>query len=305
LNDVQKELQSFQQDFYKNNILGGANRFTKEVILNPSDAEANRPLWFSSPAGSLLTQFAGYPTVFNNTILKRFVREMKTYPLQVGLPKVIPTVALMTGVAHIGNLIRSQGKSLQDYQTGQDLPTGEVILNAYRRWGGMGPIDYVNRFTDASDARKSGFITSSLKAFAGPLPQDVIDAIAYRRGLVEVAATNLPYQSFYDIIFGDGTRKNIRTKARKIDQGKSLLTEDTPSIGNLFGSGPLKGRRKKDSFKPLFNKGGIVKNVSNVTDEPDEMQSRVTKQPFNATSEAAQDIEDRELKSQMEGLGLK
>ena len=305
LNDAQKELQSFQQDFYKNNILGGANRFTKEVILNPSAAEANRPLWFSSPAGSLLTQFAGYPTVFNNTILKRFVREMKTYPLQVGLPKVIPTVALMTGVAHIGNLIRSQGKSLQDYQTGQDLPTGEVILNAYRRWGGMGPIDYVNRFTDASDARKSGLITSSLKAFAGPLPQDVIDAIAYRRGLAEVAATNLPYQSFYDIIFGDGTRKNIRTKARKIDQGKSLLTEDTPSIGNLFGSGPIKGRRKKDSFKPLFNKGGIVKNVSNVTDEPDEMQSRVTKQPFNATSEAAQDIEDRELKSQMEGLGLR
>jgi len=35
------------------------------------------------------------------------------------------------------------------------------------------------------------------------------------------------------------------------------------------------------------------------------MQSRVTGQRFNATSEAAQDIEDRELKAQMEGLGLR
>ena len=305
VNDAQKEFQSFQQNFYQENILGGANRFTKEVILNPSAAEANRPLWFSSPAGSLLTQFAGYPTVFSNTILKRFVREMKTYPLQVGLPKVLPTTLLMTGVAHVSNLIRSQGKSLQDYQTGEDLPTGQVIGDAWRRWGGMGPLDYVNRFTDASDAKKSGLVTSFLRMGAGPLPQDVIDAIAYRRGFTEIAATNLPYQSFYDIIFGPGTRKDLRTKARKIDQGKSLLIEDTPSSNNLFGSGPIRGRRKKDSFKPLFNKGGIVKNVTNVTDEPDEMQSRVTGRPFNATSEAAQDIEDRELKSQMEGLGLR
>ena len=53
-----------------------------------------------------------------------------------------------------------------------------------------------------------------------------------------------------------------------------------------------------------FSKGGIVKNVPNVTDEPDEMRSRVTGQPFNETSEAAQDIEDRELKGQIKGLGL-
>ena len=49
----------------------------------------------------------------------------------------------------------------------------------------------------------------------------------------------------------------------------------------------------------------MVYNVPNVTNEPDEMINRNTGLPFNATSEAAQDIEDRELKSQMEGLGLK
>ena len=58
-----------QADFYRESILGGANRFTKEVILNPSTAEANRPLWFSSPTGQLLMQFAGYPTVFTLSLI--------------------------------------------------------------------------------------------------------------------------------------------------------------------------------------------------------------------------------------------
>lgn len=302
-NKEEAALQEFQQTFYKRNILGGANRFTKEVILNPSVAEANRPLWFSSPAGSLITQFAGYPTVFNNTVLKRFIRETRTYPLQAGLPKVLPTVILMTGVAHVGNLIRSQGKSLQDYETGQDLPAGVIIGDAVRRWGGYGPLDYVNRFAE-SNAQKDGAVAASFKMFAGPLPQDVIDSIAYRKGFAEVAATNLPYQSFYDIIFGEGTRKELRSKARQLDKGKLSEEEDESPI-NLFATGPLKGRRRKDDFKPLFYKGGIVKNVPNVTDEPDEMQSRITGEPFNATADFVQDEEDRALEAQMKSLGLK
>jgi len=84
------------------------------------------------------------------------------------------------------------------------------------------------------------------------------------------------------MIFGEGTKKNIR----RIAAGRA--------------------KEKEKKFEPIkYSKGGLVYNVPNVTNEPDEMKSRVTKQPFNATSEAAQDIEDRELKSQMEGLGLK
>jgi len=63
---------------------------------------------------------------------------------------------------------------------------------------------------------------------------------------------------------------------------------------------------EKSKYEPLFkySKGGIVKNVPNVTDEPDEMQSRVTGVPFNSTAEFVQDEEDRALKAQMKGLGL-
>ena len=267
------------QSFYSEQYTSGANRFVKEIILNPSTAEANRPLWFSTPAAQMLVQFAGYPTVFNNTVLKRFSNEMINSPAQA-IPKVMPTILLMSAVAHVGNYVRSQGNNLKDYDTKLDKDEGTLIYEAVRRWGGIGPFDYVARYDNEAD-RNVGDLTSILKTFAGPLPQDFIDGVLYRKGIPEILATNLPGYSSYDLIFGEGTKKKIKSTARG-----TTSEEDKP----------YKARE--------YSKGGIVKNVPNVIDEPDEMQNRITGQPFNATSEAAQDIEDRELKSQMEGLGL-
>jgi len=262
------------QEFYQEQYTSGANRFVKEIILNPSTAEANRPLWFSTPAAQMLVQFAGYPTVFNNTILKRFANEAVNSPMQ-SIPKVLPTVILMSSVAHVGNIVRSQGQNLKDYETGADKESGELIFEAVRRWGGIGPFDYAARYDNEYD-RNVGTLTASLKTFAGPLPQDFIDGVLYRKGIPEIMVTNVPG---YGLLPSD-TRKAMRAAAR----GSSS---------------------KEEEYKiRQYSKGGIVKNVPNVTDEPDEMKSRVTGQPFNATSEAAQDIEDRELKGQMKGLGL-
>jgi len=269
---------SFNADFYSQNVIGGANRFTKEIILNPSTAEANRPLWFSSPAAQFLVQFAGYPTVFNNTILKRFVNESVKYK-ETATPKILATSILMTAVAHVGNEIRSNGKATLDYETGKTKSDLAIIGDAARRWGAYGPADYGYRF-ESEISRNVGPVAGTIKAVGGPVVQDVADAILYRKGLGEITATNLPYYSAYDLFFGEGTKKELRRY--------------------VSGRKP----KKEPKFKPLFSKGGIVKNVPNVTDEPDEMQSRVTGEPFNATSEAAQDIEDRELKGQMKGLGL-
>jgi len=282
-------------NFYQESMLGGANRFTKEIILNPRAAEANRPDWFGMPAAQFLIQFAGYPTVFNNTILKRFVNEFspakrdknKKYGLKYNegfahqAPKIVMTTLLMTAVAHVGNEIRSNGKATIDYDTGLQKSDGEILGNAVRRWGGFGPFDYAYRYREEEE-RNVGPLTSFMKSVGGPFPQDILDSVLYRKGFAEFLVPNLPYYGVYDNIFGEGTKKKLRQIAR----GTSTKEKKT--------EGPL--------FK--YAKGGIVKNVPNVTDEPDEMQSRVTGQPFNATSEAAQDIEDRELKGQMKGLGL-
>ena len=83
-------------------------------------------------------------------------------------------------------------------------------------------------------------------------------------------------------MLGEGTKKALRSAAR----GSSPTTKSTAGLGS-------------------YSRGGIVLNVPNVKDEPDEMISRVTKEPFNATSESVQDVEDRALEGQLKGLGLK
>ena len=268
------------QDFYEDAYTSGANRFTKEIILNPSTAEANRPLWFSTPAAQLLVQFAGYPTVFNNTILKRFSNEAVNSPMQ-SIPKVLPTVLLMSAVAHIGNTIRSNGENLKDYETGLAKDNGQLIAESVRRWGGFGPFDYQSRWSNEYD-RNVGAYTATLKAFAGPLPQDAIDGILYRKNIPEILVTNVPGYSALDLVLGEGTKKALRSAAR----GSSPATKSTAGLGS-------------------YSRGGIVLNVPNVKDEPDEMISRVTKEPFNATSESVQDVEDRALEGQLKELGLK
>jgi hypothetical protein len=265
----------------------GGNRFAKEIILNPSVQEANRPLWFSNPNAQLLMQFAGYPTVFTNTILKKFARDIakdgsRKEMYRTG--KLLPTVFMMTAVAHVGNEIRSNGKAKIDYATGEEKPTRSVIMDAWRRWGGLGPFDYTARFADQRE-RGMGLPTEILKSIGGPLPQDVIDMIAYRKGFAEVGVSNLPYFQLYDIFFGEGTKAKLRKVARG-SSGKSK-----------------KSKRKKDRYG--FDKGGLVYNVPNVVKEPDERIDKLTGKRYNNNIAFLEDEEDRALKGQMEGLGLR
>ena len=255
------------------------------------------------PSSQFLIQFAGYPTVFNNTILKKMVNDLSPVNRKQkggieynsnfhhNAAKTLGTVALMTTVAHWGNEIRSNGTNSIDRNTGLRKNESEILGSAIRRWGGFGPYDYISKFNNEQE-RGSGAPAALMKSLGGPLPQQLLDAVSYRKGFGEMFATSLPYYGTYDVIFGEGTKKDLRAKARgtyKKDEGSNTLK---------YSSG-----KSSSSYSP-FSKGGIVKNVPNVTDEPDEMRSRVTGQPFNETSEAAQDIEDRELKGQIKGLGL-
>ena len=151
---------------------------------------------FGTPAAQLLIQFAGYPTVFNNTVLKRFINEaVANNPIQA-MPKLMPTVILMTGVAHMMNTIRSNGQNLRDYETRVRKPEGELVLEAVRRFGGLGPFDYAYRYGEV-DERNMGAIAEVAKSILGPAPQDVIDAFLYRRDIPEIVVTNLPGYGAY------------------------------------------------------------------------------------------------------------
>ena len=262
-------------DFYANEYLGGANRFTKEVILNPSAAEANRPLWFSSPAGQLLVQFAGYPTVFNNTVLKNFVNEIMTNgPNGILIsPKVLGTMLLMTAVAGVGNNIRSNGRALAEVGGVKNLTdisdedVRKFYLDSVQRWGGLGIGDYARRFYQ-NHKIGGGDLGVLLKTPTGPLVQDFVDSLLYRKGIEEAVLTNLPFYSAYDFILGNEEEgesplveklKDLEILDKNTELGRQPIKKFARDakkyrvdfINKLLG---LEGKRKA-----ALNKGGVVR----------------------------------------------
>ena len=279
----------FQMSFYNNYYQRSAARFAKEIILVPTTAAANRPLWHSHPAGQLFAQFAGYPTAFNNTILKRMAREMYTDPMQAS-PKILSTVLLMTSVATLMNGIRSQGASFKG-------EPGEIITRGIQRWGGMGPLEVAYRYkTNAGFG--SGQFGSLLKAPAGPLAQDAVDMLIYRKGLAEMAINNLPGSAAFPMLFGDNYRNTLAKHARNFDKA---------TWGRFFGPVKRGTKPKKIDFKSIakgygYKFGGEV-NIPNAVNEPDEKIDRVTGLPYNQQAGILGQDEEERLGFSTGGLG--
>ena len=268
------------QNFYKEDIQQAANRFTKEVILNPSTAEANRPLWFSNPSVNFLVQFAGYPTVFNNTIMKRFVNETKNYPTKVA-PKILATSMLMTSVALLGNYIRTVGVS-GNQERWDNQSDGEKIFEAYRRWGGLAFFDYAQR-AESEKERGAGLPTAITKGVVGPIGQDVIDAYAYRKGFAGIAVDNLPYSAWLP----SDVKKKMKAGAREIDK---VIDDNTL---NIFPDEPKQSKKSTRKRRLPFRKGLEV-NVPNAATEPDKAKVRNMNMTYAEMGGIlAQDPEDR------------
>ena len=289
-NEVLSQQGEFNRAFYNNQYTGGANRFSREIILNPDVTEANKPLWYTHPAGMILMQFASYPTAFNNTVLKRYGREISKDitdgTIHVATPKIISTALLMTTAGILTNAARSQGKSL-------DKEREEILLDGIDRWGGLGPLNHAYRYYENTQ-RGSGPIGGFAKAGAGPLLQDLLDSILYRKGLAENVATNLPFYATYDLLAapftgGEGeARKALRDSAKDLDKYLFEVSGLAPK------KKPKPPKKRKPRLQP-FDKGGLVENVPQASEEPDERIDRMTGLPYNIQAGVlGQDEEDRQ-----------
>ena len=236
------DLKTFQnQAFYDTQLNPGAQLFAKEVILNPSASNLNKPAWFSNPFAQLAFQFAGYPTAFNNTVLKGFARELTRYPLQ-SAPSILAATTMMIGTAHLANTLRSRGDNLNnDDQT--------LLLNAVERPGLLGSASHIYRF-NKGQKYSQGFVGGITKAFGGPFLSDYTDSIQYSSSPYEVAIQNAP---FWGALSSDTKREWRRYSKNKYH--------------DHFG------KPKKD-IRSLKRKGGIVEDVLNVKSEPDEVKMR-------------------------------
>ncbi len=225
--------------FFEEQVSPASALFAREIILNPTAAEGSKPLWMSGYWAQLFVQFAGYPTAFNNTVLKGMARNMVRDPV-ANVPKIMGATTMMTGVAVMTNAIRSEGRSLQEEDS-------KVMAEGIRRWGGFGPYEYIHKYLEG--AKYGGRETAAaIKAPLGPLPADLIDGVVTDKSIFEIIGTNVPFYSALkknERIFGViPSRNEIKKFARGFGQD---TVYDSTSVG--FAEG-----------------GEVAQNNSNVTD---------------------------------------
>ena len=280
--------------FYENQVMQGAARFAGEVILDPAKAAVTRPHIQQHPVGTVLFQFLGYPTAFTNTVLKNFIIQAKRDPVH-GTGKVLGTALLMTGVAGLINAARSNGESLE-----KEYP--EMITDAVSRWGGLGYGDYLYNIRKNQEYG-SGVLGSVAKGLTGPVVGDVVDMMLYRKGLGEVATTNLPFYSALDtasFLTGKATGEDVDFKKDVKDFGKSIDYETGIRLGTSkpkVYQNPYSQYTKpfREYLKPYQNyvKGGeVYHKINNASINPSDKIDPYTQLPYNVTAGVV--IEDRE-----------
>ena len=249
-------------------IQRGAARYTNEVILNPSAESGLKPMWMAHPQSSILFQFMGYPAAFTNTVLKNAAKSLVRNPTNAA--KVIPAALIMTEMARWTNYARSGGES-ERFKDREQIYTDAVV-----RWGGNGLIaDMMGRSRKAMEIYQDPM--AGFAGAFGPVGQDLYTLI--RRGdIVSFFGKKVPLygagktiERTFDVEFMDEYNESLKELNKKF--------EDT-----------VVPERSRQPFK--YATGGVVKNVPNVPEEPDERIDKVTGRPYNEQAGAFVDNED-------------
>ena len=247
-------------DFYQNDVLKAAGRYTNEIILNPSPEAGLKPNLMSNPKTSIFFQLMGYPAAFSNTILKRFITDSVRDPA-ANLPRIGATTIMMTGMAAATNYVRTHGDSVKNKDD------SEIVLDAIARWGGNGLIfDQYKRASKASEVYRSSvpFVTG----LGGPILGDIYRTIKVDSPISTMSQKFVPYTAIEPI---------LGEKAK--DEYDDFFKDKDKKLRNI-----LAGERNK--YRPDYSSGGIVEffKVPNAPEVPRERIDKMTGQTYDEQS---------------------
>ena len=254
-----------EEDAFTKQIQRGAGRYTNEVILNPEAGSGIKPMLHSNPKTAILFQLMGYPAAFTNVILKNGARKLIENPIANG-PQTLAAAMIMTEVARFTNYTRSNGRS----EEGDENPYARAVA----RWGGNGLyLDMFQRFQQNKEYLGPLAIPT---AMTGPIAQDVT-TVARRGNLIEFVGKKAPGYGAFQTVFGRDFKSNYDSALRKWDRELKSLFSD-----------------KQPKSRQSYEQGGIVSNVPNASEEPDERIDKLTGLPYNEQAGGSNiDVEDR------------
>ena len=280
--------------FYDDSFLPSAARYVDEVIMNPTAASNQKPLWYSMPSTRWLFGLMGFPTAFSNTVLKGAVREVSkdirsNQPLH-STPSIVLGLTAMTGITMFGNTLRSGGKNLEEIQSGEKTIQDEVF-DAMQRAGLLGPTEQLYRAQQSREFERLDIALA--KRFTGPVVNDFYNAAQGWQSPLALLAAKIPGMSILRTANPDAY-KEIIDAAKDVDPLRKVTSkkeeEETDSSDVLYPAAALS----------RYAKGGRVENVPQVPEEPDERIDKMTGLPYNVQAgKAFIDEEDPEKREKL------
>jgi hypothetical protein len=287
---------SLNDEFYKNDIVRGAGRFTNSVILQTSREYATVPTFMTNPKWDILTQFLRYPTVFSNTVLRNFAKETIT-DTRANAPKLAAFVVMATNLAKATNYWRSSPEERERIDTeGRDyLDT----MKAFQRVGLLGPLEHVVRIGEAISYGQNPIAATG--AVGGPIINDIIGLTLYNRGLLETAARKAPLigtRNIFDRAVGDimeeytGFREPytpLQKAAKEADKAigggferglVSLLQREEEDVDNITDRRILKNTGGLVSSRDLYTGQPLDVNVQYTKEDPADRINPMTGEPY-------------------------
>ena len=261
--------------FYDENFLPSAARYVDEVIMNPTAAANQKPLWHSMPSTRWAFGLMGFPTAFSNTVLKNAAREVakdvrgKEF---VGTPQVLSGVTAMTAIAMFGNTLRSKGQNLEDLESGEK-DIGDEVLDAAVRTGLLGPTEQLYRTQKGLEY--DNFIRSVTQRFTGPAVDDILRIFDDWTGPLTFAVDEVPGIALLRSTNPEAY-KEIKSAAREVDKAAGLTRKTKTK------------EKEEEVYIPLYSTGGLVKGKDDVPYTKENPADRVdpfTGQPYSAQME--------------------
>ena len=289
--DVQKGLDWLNRGglhtdrFYLQEVRAAANRYTNEVVMNPTAASAQKPLVHSLATTKWIYGLMGFPTAFSNGPLRRTVRNLtkdaKTISsggTRISSARAVTGAVFMANVGLLNYTLRTGGQNFKDLESGK-ITEQDLIERSLQYAGLLGPVEYYLRFKLAS--RYESKILAAMGSVTGPNLTDMIDylgAFVERGVLAETALKRAPFVVTLKSTHRETYDKLLKA-ARKLDKEYLVGSVVVPE-----GSKKREGEVTK-SGKKFFATGGLIKGegeVPNVKEKPEERINPFTGEPYTA-----------------------
>ena len=218
-----------ESEFYKNDIVRGAGRFTNGVILQTGREFATVPLFMTNPKVDIFTQFLRYPTVFGNTVLRNFAKDTLT-DTTVNAPKLAAFVLMSTNVAKATNYWRATPEQREKMTEEKDW---RDTLKAYQRVGLLGPTEYLLRGFEGMAYGQNPLVAGV--GTGGPVLNDLIGFTLYDRGFFETIARKAPLRGTKNIF--DRNVGDIMEEYTGFREPYTPLEEIAKNIDKTIGAG--------------------------------------------------------------------